>query len=105
MMHNKVYEIYIKTLIPKTFKILPLYEEKNDGLPRYVASLILEIEGMLYYVESPSNQQEVVSVIAILESVYDISLFEDTLVEDLKSEVFKCLSIVKRLIKRTEGDN
>lgn len=105
MMRSKVYEIYIKTLIPKIYKALPLYEEKNDGLPRYIASLILEIEGALYYVESASDQQEVVSIIAILESVYDISLFEDVLVEDMKSEVFKCLSIIKRLIKRTEGDN
>lgn len=104
-MHNEVYKIYIKTLISKTYKILPLYEEKNDGLPRYVASLILEIEGALYYVEDTSDQQEVVSIIATLESVYDISLFEDVLVEDMKSEVFKCLSIVKRLIKRTESDN
>ncbi len=104
-MHSKVYEIYIKTLIPKTYKILPLYEEKNDGLPNYVASLILEIEGVLYYVESSSDKQEVVSIIAILESVYDISLFEDVLVEDMKSEVFKCLSIIKRLIKRTESYN
>lgn len=104
-MHSKVYEIYIKTLIPKTYKILPLYEERNEGLSRHVASLILEIEGALYHVKSVSDQQEVVSIIAILESVYDISLFEDVLVEDMKSEVFKCLSIIKRLIKRTEGEN
>lgn len=102
-MHDKIYHIYIKTLIPKTYKVLPLYEEKNDGLPRYVASLILEIKGVLYHVEEYEDLQELVSLIAILESIYDISLFEDTLTEDMKSEVFKCLSIVKRLIQKKEG--
>ncbi|TCI26773.1 hypothetical protein EVJ32_05190 [Exiguobacterium sp. SH5S4] len=85
------------------FKILPLYETNNDGLARYIASLVLEIEGFLYRIESEESTQEVLSILSTLESLYDISLFMDISHEDVKSEIFKCLSVINRLVEREEG--
>lgn len=101
-MHNTFETIYYKSLRGKVFKILPLYESKNDGLIRYIASLIFEMEGFLYRVESEEAMQEMLGIIATADSLYDISLFMDMSHEDVKSEIFKCLSVINRLVEREE---
>ena len=101
-MHNTYETIYYKSLRGKVFKILPLYEEQNDGLGRYIASLINEMEGFLYRVKSQDALQEMLSIIATSESLYDISLFMDVPSDEIKSEIFKCLSVVNRLVEREE---
>lgn len=104
-MHNKYETIYYKSLRGKFFKILPLYESSNDGLSRYIASLVLEMEGFLYRIESVEATQEMLSIIATADSLYDISLFMDVSHEEVKSEIFKCLSVVNRLVEREERMN
>jgi len=104
-MHNIYETIYYKSLRGKLFKILPLYESNNDGLTRYIASLIFEMEGFLYRVKSEESMQEMLGIIATADSLYDISLFMDVSHEEVKSEIFKCLSVINRLVEREERMN
>ena len=104
-MHNTFETIYYKSLRGKVFKILPLYESQNEGIVRYIASLLFEMEGFLYRVESQDALQEMLSIIATTDSLYDISLFMDMSNEDVKSEIFKCLSVINRLVEREERMN
>lgn len=103
-MHNTYETIYYKSLRGKVFKILPLYESNNDGLTRYIASLIFEMEGFLYRIKSEESLQEMISIISTADSLYDSSLFMDMSNEDVKSEIFKCLSVVNRLVDREERE-
>ncbi|MCP1159440.1 hypothetical protein [Bacillus infantis] len=92
-------EKYIATLKNKVYKILPLFEESNSGLPQYLDSLIFEIYGLQYLV----NEEEhhiLISLICILEHFYDDCIQPDTDIPTIKREVFHCLDLIDKSSER-----
>jgi len=93
--------IYFDTLINSVFKILPLYEERNDGIQTYIESLLFELYG-LDKVFDIKDSYEYVSVLSILESIKEEVAKENSKKKVIKREVFKCINIIKNTIKRLE---
>ena len=91
--------IYFDTLINSVFKILPLYEERNDGIQTYIESLLFELYG-LDKVFDIKDSYEYVSVLSILESIKEEVAKENSKKKVIKREVFKCINIIKNTIKR-----
>lgn len=100
--NSKAYKSFIKKLTDRVYKILPLYEEKDQGLTVYVRSLIFELEGLPSVIDG-SRDSEYISLMATLESIYDEFLlcdFDEIGSEThglLRREVFKCANVVKKI--------
>lgn len=92
---------YLDTLINSVFKILPLYEERNDGIQTYIESLLFELYG-LDKVFDIKDSYEYVSILSILESIKEEVAKENSKKRVIKREVFKCINIIKNTIKRLE---
>lgn len=92
---------YLDTLINSVFKILPLYEERNDGIQTYIESLLFELYG-LDKVFDIKDSYEYVSILSILESIREEVAKENSKKRVIKREVFKCINIIKNTIKRLE---
>lgn len=93
MVSDNVKSVGLDQYINKFFKILPMFEEKCPTLKQYIHSLNREMVGFTHLKLEQSNHQDFLSLIATLESlsVKDIS------VEEVKSDVFKCISILKKI--------
>lgn len=100
--NSRAYKTFIKKLSDRVYKILPLYEEKDKGLDKYVRSLIFELEGLPSVIDG-SRDSEYITLMATLESLYDEFIlcdFEDKGTEIhgfVRREIFKCTSIVKKI--------
>lgn len=96
---NIYYDEYLVALKSKLFKILPLFEEKNTGIFQYICSLINELHGFQYLVV---NKSDLVTIIATLESLLDEQIAPEYDIQFIKSEVFKCISLTKKLSTKGE---
>lgn len=92
---------YLKTLVNSVYKILPLYEEENKGLEKYVESLLFELNG-LDKVVPLENSDEYISLMANLNSIIKEVKLEDSRKSVVKREVFKSINIVKSMIGKLE---
>lgn len=86
---------YVKRLKNSIFKILPLFEEGNDGLTQYLDSLIYELCGLHNMLENDKSST-LLSVIAILEHFYDDSLSANVDINLIRREVLHCLDIIDK---------
>jgi hypothetical protein len=93
---NSVAEKGFQQYVGKFFKILPMYEEKCPTLSQYIQSLNREMIGLSYLVTQMENQEEFLTLVATLESLSRI----DISVEEVKSDVFKSISILKKMKSR-----
>lgn len=95
--NSKAFSEYEANLVDRIYKILPLFEEKNEGLFPYVQSLIYELNGLFWTIEE-LNSSNYIILLATLESISDDCLFNDELNHGvIKREVFKCLELVKKM--------
>lgn len=94
---------HLEKLIDKVFKILPLYEDKNLGLLSYVESLIYELNGLDRVFDIRSVDSEYRSLLSTLETIADDAIALGNSVDVIRSEVFKCLSIINTMKDRA-GD-
>lgn len=94
---NPLVYSYLETLKNRLFKIIPLFEENNEGIYKYIDSLLFELCGMIYVVEGFKDNGIFLSLIATLESLLDESLAVDYDIPLIRREVFKCLSIIEKL--------
>ena len=92
---------YLDSAVDKIFKILPLYEEKNETLDEYIESLILELRG---FVSEYGNVgvTDYISVISTLEGIRDMASDRGNQPK-IKREVFKCIEIIKKVRNMLEG--
>ncbi len=102
--NSKLFVVYKKSLVDRTYKILPLYEESNEGLFANIQSLVYELHGLLNVIESLNENANFLSLIATLESLSDDSLFFYLDKDIVKREVFKCIDLIKKMDKSTDGD-
>ena len=100
---SDIFQMYLKSLVDKIYKVLPLYEEENEGLFTYLQSLVYELNGTLWAIEELEQNAEYISLIATLESLSDDSMFFDNDHAVIKREVFKCINIVKKMIGTESG--
>jgi len=97
---------YLKILVNRVYKILPMYEnlEQRKSLFTYIQSLLYEFKG----VPEEMNYINVYSDFSILyytlEQISNDSLFDDDNREEVKREVFKCISLIKRIYRDVVGE-
>lgn len=92
---------FLEHSIGNVFKILPLYEEENEGLDSYIDSLLMELYKLVNTFEV-EDSYKYTSLILTLESVKELSL-KDNNQAIIKREVFKSISIIKSIISNIEG--
>lgn len=103
-MKSKTFRNYSHSLIDRVYKILPLFEEKNEGLFSYIQSLILELHGLYWTVDSIQGNGDYLILLATLESVSDYALFCDKKDHSVvKREVFKCLEVIRKIKESSES--
>lgn len=88
---------YFKTLVNLFFKILPLWENKEDSLPIYVESLQLELLGFKSLIPAINSDAAFLSLVSILQYMIDHPESETAIV---KREVFRAISICNKLKDR-----
>lgn len=94
--HQEVAEKGFQQYVGKFFKILPMYEEQCPTLSQYVQSLNREMVGLSNLVVNMQNEEEFLTLVATLEGLNR----KDITVEEVKSDVFKSISILKKMKSR-----
>jgi hypothetical protein len=90
---------YINTLIGKTFKILPLFEENSPTLTPYIKSYQRELVGVGYLFECFKDEPKFIALLATIEYLANASYDHDT----CKAEVFKCTNLISEIHDRYFG--
>lgn len=93
-MRKETMRKYIRGLVDRFFKILPLWEGGEDSLPTYLDSLLIELKGFNGLMYVLNDDRDYVSLLAILQYLIDNP---DTNVGVVKREVFRAISICNKL--------
>ena len=93
---NELLINYLDTLVNQFFKILPIKESGEPSLKEFMRSLQVELIGCAALIDALSNDAMLLSLISILQYMIDNDC--DTPV--VKREVFKAISICKKLKKK-----
>jgi hypothetical protein len=101
--NNKRLSVYLGTVVNSVYKILPLYEEKNEGLDIYIESLLFELYGLDKAVYM-NHSHKYVSLLSTLESVRLEIAKDESKQTVVRREVFKCINVVKNMIAILEED-
>lgn len=96
---DKMLDNYLAALVNQFFKILPIKESGEPSLKEFMKSLQVELIGCGKLMEQLSNDSMYLSLAAILQYMIDNDC--DTPV--VKREVFKAISICKKLRKKYFG--
>lgn len=101
MINRDRVKVYLDTLLTNSiYKILPLYEEEDFGLEKYISSLLIELYGFEKMFKI--DEVEYVSLVSNLEGI-KIEITKPMNKKVVKREVFRCMDIVKRLSNKLEG--
>lgn len=87
---------YFEFLINKTYKILPLKEERSETLKSYLESYLRELIGNQKLISLLTNEPKFITVLNTMQ--YLIS--EDYSDKVCKKEVFKCIHILEEINKK-----
>lgn len=102
MINRNRAKVYLDNmLIDNIYKILPLYEEQNVGLEKYISSLLIELYG--FEVMFDVQDVEYVSLVANLEGI-KIEVMKPMNKKIVKREVFRCMDIIKKLSEKMAVD-
>jgi len=85
-------------LVNQFYKILPIKENGEPTLQKYMESLQREMVGLYELMTALDDDPQYLSLLSILQYMID----HDCDVATVKTEVFKSISILKRLQKRFE---
>lgn len=89
---------YFDYLIDKIFKILPLFEEQNKGLSQNIDSLVdYELKGLQIYLIEMGKSNDFTSLLLTLKSLSQHISDDKMDHKELRREVFKCITIVRKL--------
>ncbi|WP_144509967.1 hypothetical protein [Bacillus sp. FJAT-22090] len=98
---EKEYREYLIVLIPLVWKILPLYEEKNEHLVDYIDSVCTEVKGIKKIIGSLPSRVWHDRVLAILEQLKEEVLLDQH--KKIKKETFKITSLIDKQIDELKG--
>lgn len=93
---NELLENYFHNLVNQFFKILPMKEDGEPSLEEYMKSLLLELRGCTGIMAELNHDSMFMSLIATLQYLID----NDCETAVVKREVFKCITICKRIAKK-----
>lgn len=94
---------YLRSLVDRFFKILPLWEENEETLPAYLDSMLIELSGFRSLMFALHHDHEFVTLIAIIQYLIDNP---ETTKHTVRREVFRAISICNKLSAKyctTEG--
>lgn len=98
---EKEYKEYLIVLISLVWKILPLYEEKNEHLVDYIDSVCTEIKGMKKIIGDLPSKVWHDRALAILEQLKDEVLVDQH--KKIKKETFKITAMIDKQIDELKG--
>lgn len=99
---EKEYREYLIQSKDVIFKILPLYEEKNEHIKEYVESVSFELTGLRNLIEGLPYGIWYVKTLATLEQIkVECDVFDKTKL--IKKEIFKLLRIIDKQIDELRG--
>lgn len=84
---------YFEFLIDKTYKILPLKEEKSDTLKSYLESYLRELIGNKELITILVDEPKFITVLNTMQFL----ISEDYTDKVCKKEVFKCIRILDEI--------
>lgn len=87
---------YFKSLVGKTFKILPLYEEDSSTLPSYLKSYQRELIGDSKLFKELVDEPKFITLLATIEFLASGDYDHDV----CKSEVLKCTNIINDINRK-----
>ena len=90
---------YLEVTKSRVFKILPLLEEKNEGVYHYIDSLIFELYGLQYVVTGMRKSHNYISLLCGLESILDEVFVNEKELTFIRSEIFKLIGLVEKIQK------
>lgn len=93
-MRKEAVRKYMRGLVDRFFKILPLWEDREESLPTYLESLQLELVGFNGLMKALDDDKDFVSLLAILQYLIDNP---ETSTHTVKREVFRAISICNKL--------
>ena len=93
--------VYLNNLVNNVFKILPLYENKNEGLVKYIDSLLFELKGLnsVVHVKYGTEYITILSILASIKNEINKGTENHSLI---KREIFKCIHVIKTLVEELE---
>lgn len=101
--NEKMIVTYLDALVNSVFKILPLYEEGNEGVETYIESLLFDLNSYEDVIET-KHGAEYVQLMMTLTSLKKEVIKEDSKKAVIKREVFKCINVIKNMVgKLKEG--
>lgn len=86
---------YLFAAVNKVYKILPLKEHGEETLGKYIHSLVREMLGCHEMIEVFQNDSRYLDVVGALH--YMSGHIEEMELEDVKSDVFRCINLIKNL--------
>jgi hypothetical protein len=89
----------LNRLTGKVYKILPMREEKCNTLDEYVVNLLRELINTNSLIESLQFEGDLLSLISTLEGLIN----NDIDITVCKSDVFKSLGIIKKMVRNLKG--
>ena len=85
---------YLRNLVNRFFKILPIREKGDDSLPIYLRSLQMELLGCKSLISDFENDASFITLLSILQYLIDEP---DCSVTTVRREVFHAISICNKL--------
>lgn len=103
--NSQVFSNYFKTLVDSIFKILPIWENNEEKtLDTYIKSLERELLGCEELIKAVDNDGMIISIVSVLEDLSNHIYDEDMEQATVKREVFKAISILKKLSSKYFGE-
>ena len=100
---NAMFINKLNVLVNQFYKILPIKESGEPSITQYLNGLLREMLGLKSLIQALDNDAMYMSLLSILQYLID----NDCDVATVKSDVFKSINILKKMIsrfeKKTEG--
>jgi hypothetical protein len=93
---NELFNNYLKYLVNKLFKVLPMKEHEVKSLNSYLRSLQIELIGSTELIGTLKNDPQFLSLMNTIQFFIDNEFDNQT----CKREVFKCIHILEDLQKK-----
>lgn len=94
--NDRMVSNYINTLVNRFYKILPIKESGEDTLKRYLEGLQREMIGLRDLITLIHDDDRYLTLLTIIQYFID----HDTDVATVRTDVFKAISILKKLQKK-----
>ena len=90
---------YLRSLVGRFFKILPMCEDHSSTLDKYMNSLLREMLGCELLADSLRDDDRYVSLLSILRSL----IAEHENLDVVKTDVFHAINIITQLEQKYQG--